>query len=211
MTGLREWNRGDRVVHAAKPEWGHGEVLVAQPAVHDGKACQKLTIRFDRAGTKTLLSAMAVLRPAGSPVTIDASAPTRPSMHEPRETTEENPLTPDSNAAVERLTELPERASDPFLPLRTRLGATLDVYRFSDSGGSLLDWAAAQTGLKDPLSHFNRHELERHFQNFRVNADNHLRKLVREMSRTDVEGLKAALSAATPEGRQALRRAEAGR
>ena len=63
----------------------------------------------------------------------------------------------------EVMARLPEAATDPFSGLEARLKATLGLYRFTDQGGSLLDWAAAQSGLKDPLSEFSRHDLERHF------------------------------------------------
>ena len=55
---------GDRVVHAAKPEWGVGQVVGAQPISENGVSAQRLTIRFDRAGLKTLSTGFAELRPA---------------------------------------------------------------------------------------------------------------------------------------------------
>lgn len=213
-----EWARGDRVIHATKPEWGAGEVLLAQPSSHEGRPCQKLSVRFDRAGTKSLLTAFAELKPAGSIAGGGGFSPmlsSRPQQGSYE--TESDMNDPFSNAAavlesmVERLTDLPERATDPFLPLRTRLINTLDIYRFTGTGGSLLDWAAAQTGLKDPLSRFNRHELEQHFQEFRVAADNHLRKLVREMARADAAGLRAMTAAASPDAQHALRRIDTRR
>ncbi len=116
-----------------------------------------------------------------------------------------------SDDAVEKLLTLPDDATDPFRPLAARLRATLALYRFNDTGASLLDWAAAQTGLPDPLSRFNRHELERHFQDFRIASDNHLRKIVREMSRQDSAGLAAAAQGLQPAALTALRRAGGAR
>lgn len=207
----RTWSRGDRVVHATKPEWGHGEVIVAQPSRHDGKACQNLTIRFDRAGTKTVSTAFASFRSVGE---AGPPAAVSPIVERAATPAEENRPMPDALAlavsaddAVERLKSLPEDATDPFRPLTARLKATLDLYRFSDSGGSILDWAAAQTGLSDPLSRFSRHELERYFQDFRIAADNHLRKLVREVSRQDPAGLAAVATGVSGPAQQALRRA----
>ncbi|GJQ30201.1 MAG: hypothetical protein HBSAPP03_20850 [Phycisphaerae bacterium] len=210
------WARGDRVVHALKPEWGHGEVLTVQPTQHDGKPCQKLTIRFDRAGTKTLTTAIADLRPAGagsakpeSP--IDAGATRIDAPMEARLMPDALVLAATADEAAERLRTLPEDATDPFRPLAARLRATLALYRFTETGASLLDWAAAQTGLVDPLSRFNRHELERAFQDFRIVTENHLRKLTREMSRQDSSGLAAVVAEQPPAALQALRRVGAVR
>lgn len=116
-----------------------------------------------------------------------------------------------ADEAAERLRTLPEDATDPFRPLAARLRATLALYRFTETGASLLDWAAAQTGLVDPLSRFNRHELERAFQDFRIVTENHLRKLTREMSRQDSSGLAAVVAEQPPAALQALRRVGAVR
>ncbi|CAG1008591.1 hypothetical protein PHYC_03587 [Phycisphaerales bacterium] len=204
------WNRGDNVMHSAKPEWGAGEVLVAEPAIHEGKPCQRLTIRFSRAGTKILSTAFADLRRAIGPAP-SAPAPdqeTKPSTPAFASSNGSNPFAapaPDDDYGA-LLAGLPDRATDPFQTLRSRLAATLDLYRFNDSGGSLLDWAAAQTGLKDPLSRFSRHELEQSFAKFRVEVDNHLRKLVRDMAKQDAQGLRELTAAAPPAATQAIRR-----
>ena len=60
----KQWAVGDRVIHAAKPEWGTGLVNQARPEQHEGKPCQRLSVRFERAGPKTLSTAFATLRPA---------------------------------------------------------------------------------------------------------------------------------------------------
>lgn len=210
------WTRGDRVVHATKPEWGFGEILQAQPSMHDGTPCQSLTIRFDRAGTKTLSTAFANLRQAGagvskpfSPIPEAQGHPTSPM--ETASMPDALTLAVTADDAIEKLLTLPDDATDPFRSLTARIKATLTLYRFNDTGASLLDWAAAQTGLPDPLSRFNRHELERHFQDFRVQLDNHLRKLVRDMGRQDSAGLAAVAQGLPPTALQALRRAGGAR
>jgi hypothetical protein len=111
----------------------------------------------------------------------------------------------------EALAKVPEDATDPFRTHKARLQTTLGLYRFTSSGASLLDWAASQTGLKDPLSKFSRHELERLFDRFRANLDAHLKKLAFEMRKADPASLSEAIASAGPEQRQALRRADAGR
>ena len=198
---IREWKLGDRVVHGAKPEWGTGEVRSAESIVQDGVRCQRLTVRFDRAGVKTLSTAFAVLR-----AREDAPEP----LSEP-ETTIDDPLAPKGIDYQERLLAIPEDATDPFRSHRSRLVSTLGLFRFTAAGASLLDWAASQTGLKDPLSKFSRHELERHFDRFRANLDTHLKKLAFEMRKADPKGLAEAVAGAAPEARQALRRADAAR
>ena len=76
------------------------------------------------------------------------------------------------------LWDLPEKLSDPFLSLNDRLLATLETFRFSTDARSLIDWAIAQTGMNDPLSHYTRHELEQAFPRFARDRDQHLRTLV---------------------------------
>lgn len=198
----REWKMGEQVFHAGRPEWGVGEIRSAEGAVQDGARCQRLTIRFDRAGVKTLTTAFADLRPAEQMTRMEAE-------------------TPDDGAGwlqraeavnpVEKLTELPEVATDPFRTKRARLEATLGLYRFTAGGASLLDWAILQSGLRDPLSRFSRHELEQFFDRFKFNLDAHLKRLVFEMKREDPNGLAELSATASPPARQALRRADAGR
>jgi hypothetical protein len=196
---ITEWKMGDRVIHAGRPEWGLGEVRTAESVVQDGRRSQRLTIRFDRAGVKVLSTAFADLRPAGELASI---------VQEPPES-EEPPA--DQAELLRKLAELPEPAVDPFKSRKARLESTLGLYRFSGTGASLLDWAASQTGLRDPLGRFSRHELEQQFHRFRINLDAQLRKLAYELRKEDPAGLAAAAASAGPEAKQALRRADAGR
>ena len=54
-------------------------------------------------------------------------------------------------------------------------------------------------------------ELEQAFDRFRASLDAHLKKLAFEMRKADPTGLTEAGAAASPEGKQALRRADGGR
>src|SRR3954471_24602273 len=101
----RDWSKGDSVVHATKPEWGAGQVLEAESIAHDGKPCQRLTIRFARAGTKTISTAFADLRPA-------SEMPHLPELqHEDPDPIAKMAL----GESVEALmTKLPDKATDPF-------------------------------------------------------------------------------------------------
>ena len=215
----REWSYGDKVVHAGKPEWGVGLVTGASETVHEGKPCQRVVVRFERAGVKTLTTAIAELHPATD----------LPSLAAPEEAagvgqngTGGNGTLPAAEAGgwldraaahspVEVMSKLPGPTHDPFTPLSARLKATIDLYRFTDSGGSLLDWAAAQSGLKDPLSRFSRHELEQLFKRFTFVRDEHLKKLVLEMKKHDAATLQQMLKSAPSPVQQALKRLDIGR
>ncbi|MBI1190987.1 MAG: DUF3553 domain-containing protein [Tepidisphaera sp.] len=226
MAGASEWNKGDSVVHAARPEWGAGEVLVAEPVVHEGRKCQRLTIRFSRGGTKTISTAFAELKPASElpriPRLLDPDeAPDHPApsagASKPRQQSAPSaPPEPDPLALSAMQSEiaaimnkLPEKATDPFTSGKARLAATLDLYKYTDSGGSLLDWAAIQTGLADPLSRFSRHELEQWFARFKIELDAHLRKLVRDVRKADPAGYAEATASVSGAAKGALRKAEA--
>ena len=196
----REWGLGERLLHAGKPEWGIGEVKGARSVLEDGQRCQRLTVRFDRAGIKTLSTLFADLRAADS-------APAMPAAPSP-----DDPFADAAGKdARELLEQIPEAAQDPFRSKRARLEATLDLYRFTSAGSSLLDWAAMQSGLADPLTRFNRHELEDLFARFRNNLDAHLRRLVGELRKEDPATLAQVVAAAPPSAQQMLKRLDARR
>lgn len=187
----------DRVVHATRPEWGVGEVTGAESVMQNGKASQRLTVRFERAGLKTLSTAHAELKPADSHPLGGAGSGWLGSLEQrdPRDL----------------MARLPDAATDPFHPLESRLRATLDLYRFTGAGASLFDWAAAQTGMSDPLARFNRQELEQFFRSFEIERDAHLKRIVGDARRVDPEMLARVVKEAPPAAQGALRRADAGR
>jgi hypothetical protein len=207
------WRRGDRVVHASRPEWGVGEVTGATSFREGGVDAQRLTIRFARAGTKTISTAVARLVPAGA---VHAASPeareAKPRSKAPAPTTApEAGAIPDAGALAARLVRIPDDASDPFRPLTARLEAAADLYRFEDSGRALLDWAAAQTGLADPLSVFSRHDLEEAFERFSTLRDAHLRSLVQLARRDEPEALAGLGRKVPPRVRELLTRMLTGR
>ena len=228
----REWSYGDKVVHTGKPEWGVGLVTGASGAVHEGRPCQRVVVRFERAGVKTLSTAFAELKPASEvPALALAEAM---DVGEGSEASNGHGVKAGIGAAVngsshngdgeggwlekagaptptEVMTRLPDATTDPFTTLAQRLKATIGLYRFTDSGGSLLDWAAAQSGLKDPLSRFSRHELEQVFRRFCFVRDEHLKRLVLEMKKQDAAGMQQILRAAPAPVQQALKRLDVGR
>ena len=83
------------------------------------------------------------------------------------------------------MSELPPEATDPFLTPERRLKNLLALYRF-DGGAKLIDWAVAQSGLDDPLSRFNRTELEAFFKTWSMDRDLALHRLVSDFRRRRV-------------------------
>jgi len=222
---MKLWSSGDRLVHTGKPEWGSGVVTSATRTTQDGKPCQLLAIRFDRAGPKTISTAFANLIPAEDAAALapEALGPA-PSgngqashhggmggMSKEDEFAARLMGAPAAGDIRQRMTRLPDPATDPFATPLERLKATVALYRFTPVGGSLLDWAAMQSGLADPLSRFNRHELEKFFESFVMTRDNHLRKTMGEAKKADPVAAAAATKGAPPAAQQVLRRLDAMR
>lgn len=200
---------GDRVVHTLRPEWGTGVVTAAQAVVENGQKCQRLTLRFDRAGLKTLSTSIAELRLAGAedPLTESPQPANGATLGE-----ESGWLAKlEAGAPLEIMARLPESTRDPFVTLAQRIKATLELYRFSDRGGTLLDWAAAQTGLKDPLARFNRHELEEFFKRYAFERDAHLARLMQDARKQPSAEIDRLMQQAPPAARDALRKGHHGR
>ena len=189
---LSQWSFGDRVIHQSRPEWGVGTVTKAMAVKQDGAACQNLTIRFERAGVKTISTAFARLRQATD--------------HEDALGEAENGSLAVRERPEEVFARLPEAARDPFSSLESRFKATLGLYRFAPEGGSLLDWASMQTGMQDPLSEYARPELEALFKRFAQARDEHLRSLAADLIKQTPVVVRSALDSASPQARAALRR-----
>lgn len=190
---------GDRVRHASKPEWGSGVVSTASATNHEGQPCQRLTIRFERAGLKTISTAFAPIEPAGEIAKV----------LRPKDEEHHAPL-PIASAGhrelMEIMTKLPEKARDPFATPAQRLESTLSLYRFEATGASLIDWAAAQSGLPDPLARFNRHELEEYYRMFANNLAQHLSKVVRDANNVPAQELVRIAKSAPPLAQRALQK-----
>jgi len=190
---------GDRVVHANKPEWGSGAVSAASATTHEGTPCQRLTIRFDRAGLKTISTAFAPIERATE--VAEALKPKIEAHHEPL------PIASAGHRELlDIMTKIPDKARDPFATPAQRLEATLSLYRFEGTGGSLIDWAAAQSGLADPLSRFNRHELEDYYRMFEMNLRKHLSKVVHDANTVPAPELVRLAQSAPPAAQRALQR-----
>ncbi len=196
---LKQWSFGDKVVHLDRPEWGIGMITTVTADSHEGKPCQRVIVRFERAGVKTLSTGIANLIPAeDAPKLHDMS--TGDSAHDP--------LLGDRGAVAARevMMKLPDVATDPFTTATARLKATLALYRYSEQGGSLIDWAAAQSGLRDPMTRFNRHELEDLFRRFAQVRDEHLRKVVLEVKKTEPAAIAPLMKQAPRGAMNAMKR-----
>lgn len=202
MMPATQFKFGDRLVHTARPEWGAGVVTAAQPVVQDGFACQRLTLRFERAGLKTLTTNLATLCYADEVIHAPHSEPS--AGVGPGDQGWLGQL--ESGKIPEIMARLPEATRDPFSTLSSRLQATLALYRFTDQGAALLDWAAMQTGLKDPMNRFNRHELEVFFKRFAMERDAHLKRVALEVRKSPPSDLSKVIAEAPKAGRDALQR-----
>ena len=174
------WSFGDRVRLTAKPEWGVGMVSRAEPSRVKGELEWAVTVRFPNAGIKTLHTAAAVLERVEE-TTQEGAGEAAQAFADADRVGDDELLGPAAKKRVEALMlGLPDPCTDPFRSIAVRIEATLKLYRFDTSGRSLVDWAVAQTGLDDPLSRFNRHELEQHFTKWAGERDRHLARLVFE-------------------------------
>jgi hypothetical protein len=200
---------GDKIRHAARPEWGVGSVEQATPVKHEGRPAQKLVARFEHQGRVTLHTAFARILHADSvtPLSpyVDAPAPADSTDAWLREL--------EGEPATRPLVTLPLAATDPLSSLSSRLKATLDLYRFTNTARSITDWAIAQTHLPDPLQRYGREEMHTAFGHFEHNRDTHLLALLRLFKRAEqLDAFKSIVAAhSLPAARQAAARALSAR
>lgn len=192
MNQSNQWSRGDVVIHARRPEWGEGVIEQASPTVHEGQAVQRLVVTFSNHGRITINTGIAPLVRKDSLATMSTTSPSPRFPAGPNPSTDKNEL-PDPNKGWlakigqvktgDEIYRLPDAMTDPFLSITKRLQATLDSYRFSTEPRALIDWAIAQTGLRDPLSKHSRPELEQAFPRYARDREIHLLDLVRTLKR----------------------------
>ncbi|MFG0257202.1 MAG: DUF3553 domain-containing protein [Phycisphaerales bacterium JB043] len=195
MTPPHQYAYGDSVIHASNPEWGTGQVLSAQIETTDGEPAQRLRIRFSRAGIKTLSTKHANIQPAeatnADPMESSSQSPEKQGW-----LAEHEQATPEA-----QFESIPEACTDPFASLRSRVDETLRLWRFSDDGASLIDWASVQLGMDDPLTRFNRHELEQYFRRFAAAREAHLGRLMSEARQKEPELYQSILDSSGPVSR----------
>lgn len=214
---------GDKVRHRQRPEWGIGSVTKLETMTIKGVRDMRIWIRFPNAGLKTMLASVAPLEKvqldrADAPAPLPTSVPAVNELEETlvaREARQEGGWLGGvaKRKPEDAMVSLPVTASDPFLSFEKRLDFVLGLYRFEPTGGKLIDWAVAQSGLDDPLSRFNRHELEVFFERWAFERDLVLSRLVQEAKK--VAGgsthLGPRLAGASPAVQKALRRFTAAR
>jgi hypothetical protein len=206
MSALR-FAFGDQVRHRERPEWGVGSVVRVEDVRLNGEASQRLSVRFTNAGVKTLNSSAAGLERVEA--TDDGEDEAGDGEHPVGvwdRVREAGWLAPVAERKIEEaMVQLPPESRDMFLPLRDRLAAALSLFRFDRTGRGLIDWAVAQTGLDDPLTRFNRHELEQYFDRWTAERDGHLGRLLQEAA-TEPNLVDELLSDAPEPARAAVRR-----
>ena len=197
---------GDRVRHPRRPEWGIGSVVKAEELPVAGVRSQRLSVRFPGVGVKALSTAHAELQ------RVEAEPDAVVGVSEVDVVTkwdkmgESEWLAPMAARKLEEtMIALPPEATDPFRGVRERVAFTLALFRFDRTGGKLIDWAVAQTGLDDPLSRFNRHELEQFFDRWAFERDALLGRLIQEAGGAQFH-MDELLADAPPTARNALRR-----
>jgi hypothetical protein len=201
---------GDRVKHMRRPEWGVGTITKIEDAAMNGHKASRLSIRFPNAGLKTLISDQAELeKVTGNADPYDSGDTTNVAAWD--KVGDSGWLSGVAEKKIkEQMISLPGDIKDPFNSLAKRLSLVLGLYRFDRSGRGLIDWAVAQSGLDDPLSRFNRHEIEQFFDRWVMERDNCLAKLAHE-ARMEPAAIQVALKNAPPAGANALRRHTNGR
>jgi hypothetical protein len=200
----------ERVRHRQKPEWGIGTVTKIETVTRLGQRDQRIWIRFPNGGLKTVLGSMAELERA-SAVGADAVAVV-PDTFAARAASHEGGWLGSvaKRKPEDAMTSLPAAASDAFLTVPKRVEFVLSLYRFEATGGKLIDWAVAQSGLDDPLSRFNRHELEAFFDRWAFERDATLARLLQEARRNGIS-VDHLLAKAPPAAQRALRKLNVGR
>ncbi|MGA1224183.1 MAG: DUF3553 domain-containing protein [Phycisphaerales bacterium] len=171
---------GMQVRHRQRPEWGAGTVSRVETLTRAGNRDQRLWIRFGAAGLKTLLASAADLEVVEGTGAAEHTFAAREIASEGGWLGEIAKKRPE-----QAMTDLPPDATDPFLTPERRLKNLLSLYRF-DAGTKLIDWAVAQSGLDDPLSRFNRTELEAFFKTWSLDRDVQLHRLVTDFRRRRV-------------------------
>lgn len=204
MPERHTFSAGDEVVHPRRPEWGSGVVRLAEAITHQGAPAQRLSVDFARRGRVIINTAVAELMLRGQASMTTTSTSTSgteggwlSALEQERQGRR--------NGEPYELWELPEAMKDPFSSIERRLLATLDSYRFSTEPRSLTEWAAAQTGLNDPLTKYTRQDLEQAFLRYARDRDAHLKELVLTLKRgNQQDAIKRARKHKLPAARAAL-------
>lgn len=171
------YTQGMQVRHRQRPEWGAGSITRVETLTRGGNRDQRLWIKFGAAGLKTLLASAADLEVVEGTGAAEHTFAAREIASEGGwlgQITKKRP--------EQAMSELPPDATDPFLTPERRLKNLLGLFRF-DGSTKLIDWAVAQSGLDDPLTRFNRTELEAFYKEWCRERDLQLFRLVNDFRR----------------------------
>lgn len=185
---------GQSVRNAARPEWGVGKVLRVQEERQPDGVAHRVSIQF-ATGHRTLLVPPAQLE--------------SPSPEPQRQAGWIDQLA--GTTSDDRLRQLPKEALTVLGGPEEKLAALLPLFSFTNDPHGLVHWARRQTGVADPLSQWNRDELEHAFAGFCAERDAALRAAAAVIKdRRGPEQLKAVLAEVPeplkPAVMQALRR-----
>ena len=138
-----------------------GEVLKVQTVEHGGASVHRVTVHFP-IGTRVLLAPPArLVAPTAEPQRARGWIESL-----------------GKSTLDDRLRQVRPEMLDVLGTPRARIVALMPLYAFTEDPKSLARWACDQTGVTDPLSHWNRDELIVAFQDFCVERDSHFRNLV---------------------------------
>ena len=197
---------GDRVTHPKFPEWGSGAVIKVESTPHNGEPVTRVTVRFSSAGLKSFVGDSLPLE-----VVVDGHQMPgdrigkRPAIAEV-EDLERSGLTQAVKQKLEEIMHaIPMACRDPFNSAEHRLRRTLELYKYDMSGKGLMEWAMLQTGMDDPLTRFNRTELEVFFKQYSHELNQHLAKLLSEL-REEVALVQRIVEEAPQRAKRAVQR-----
>lgn len=199
------FKKGDRVRHPSRPEWGTGTISRIESLSRGGTPDMRLWVRFPTTGEKALLASAAALELVDSPA-AEQLVGDRPTVHQLDMANGGGWLADVSKRKIDDvMVAVSDDAINPFASPQRRLADLLALYRFDGSPARLVEWAVAQSGLDDPMSRFNRQELEQFHKRWLLNVDAQLLKLLTELKR-DRALVDAALKTAPPLAQRAVRR-----
>ena len=198
MTTMTTIVFGDRVTHPKFPEWGSGAVIKVESVAVQGKPTTRVTVRFTSAGLKSFVGdSMPLDRMDDGHSMPGESMGKRPAIAEVEDLERSGLTQAVGQKLIEIMHKIPHACRDPFNSSEHRLRRTLELYKYDLSGRGLMEWAMAQTGMDDPLTRFNRTELEVYFRHYSQDLDKHLSSLLSEMQ--DEQALVKRLLDAAPQ------------
>jgi hypothetical protein len=206
MVEKQRFDFGDQLRHLKRPEWGNGTVIKTEDTSINGQPTQRLSVRFANVGLKRIVTGQVELEKVEETTAASDAEPAGSRLEAWDRMEDSGWLGPLARRKIEQtMTSLPEATRDPFIGLDRQLQATLALYRFDASGRGLVDWAVAQSGLKDPLSRFTRQELEQLFERWSHERDAHLGRLL-STARHESGMVDRAVASAPRVARDAIKR-----